>query len=59
MDSKESYGFQKLILLSSKKKGFFPGGFRLHLEISLGHGGHVHVLTFGLISYISVPKLNF
>ena len=36
----------------------FSGVFRPHLEL-LGHAGHVHVPTFGLISHVSGPKLTF
>ena len=50
--------FQKLILLSFQKRGVFFGGVRPHLE-TLRHDGHVHVLTFGSISFVPGPKLHF
>ena len=40
-----------------KTSPLFSGGFRPHLEL-LGHGGHVHVPTVGLISHTSGAKLS-
>ena len=60
MESTIAFGLQKLILLSSKKRGVFlevSGGGRPHLEL-LGHDGHVHVPTVGSISHVSDPKLS-
>ena len=45
-------------ILSTEDNSLFSGGFRPHLEL-LGHDGHVHVPTFGPISYVSVPKRMF
>ena len=41
-----------------KTSPLFSGGFRPHLEL-LGHDGHVQVPTFGPISHISAPEIDF